>query len=163
MDCTRPCFRYTNKEFSAADVGTVVNRTCNFQYGWLRETSSTLILCLECSCHILLIDIQPESSFVNFAEFSFSNFIFLSANRKSVIWSLMVRIMDWRDFFSLNSASSSVHPSIVRPWQCFYSFCEFYIMKYNKSTKELSLFHELKFSNHYIFVTWCCKPLIFQT
>ena len=30
-------------------------------------------------------------------------------------------------------------------------------------TKELSFCHELKFSNPYIFVTWWCTPLIFQT
>ena len=30
-------------------------------------------------------------------------------------------------------------------------------------TKELSFCHELKFSNLYIFVTWWCTPLIFQT
>ena len=29
--------------------------------------------------------------------------------------------------------------------------------------KELSLCHKLKFSNSYIFETWCCKSLIFYT
>ena len=28
---------------------------------------------------------------------------------------------------------------------------------------ELSLCHKLKFSNPYIFETWWCKPLVFQT
>ena len=27
----------------------------------------------------------------------------------------------------------------------------------------MSLWHKLKFSNPYIFATWCCKPVIFQT
>ena len=31
------------------------------------------------------------------------------------------------------------------------------------SAKELSLSHKLKFANLYIFATWKCKPLIFQT
>ena len=32
-----------------------------------------------------------------------------------------------------------------------------------KIIKELSFCHKLYFSNLYIFVTHCCKPLIFQT
>ena len=30
-------------------------------------------------------------------------------------------------------------------------------------TKELSLCHKLKYSNPYIYWTWCCRLLIFQT
>ena len=35
--------------------------------------------------------------------------------------------------------------------------------KFTKQVKELSFCHKLKFSNPYIYGTWCCRLLIFQT
>jgi len=34
---------------------------------------------------------------------------------------------------------------------------------YKTVSKELSLCHKLIFSDPFIFATWCCRPLIFQT
>ena len=35
--------------------------------------------------------------------------------------------------------------------------------KFTEQVKELSFCHKLKFSNPYIYGTWCCRLLIFQT